>query len=313
MLDYFLYFFILINLKHFLSIHSDIVHGYTIFACERSPLGVIITGSSTIDYICIQSTFEDALVSCTTSDNEPLNNSDHEVVSVILNFTLLKGCQTTPMRPKMKLWNKLTLDQIEVKYSTPVENMLLLYVEPIMSQSGTIDIDNVLSSIVKTLTTCDKAIPTSRFRSNKRPYWNDKLTMLKKIKVDKFRRWNLADRPRNNDNNTLLEDREAKRNFNRELRRLSNAYENEQVVEAVSAAQIDRNAFWRIVKKSRNSAGNNINAFRNSKKQVFHDAKSILNAFREHFSSVCTPINDPSYDKDNFDLVKGARDLRTFK
>ena len=264
------------------------------------------TGSSMIDYICIQSNMEGVLVSYNTSNNDPLNNSDHEVVSVTLNLTMLKSRYSSPVRPKIKLWNKITHDQIQVKYSTPVENMLLLYVEPIMLPDSAIDIDNVFSIIVNILTTCDKSIPTSRFRSNKKAYWNDKLTFLKKNKVEKFKIWNLAGRPRNNDNNTLLEHRKAKRLFNKELRRLSYAYENEQIVDAVSAAQIDRNAFWRIVKKSRKSAGNNINCIRNSKKQVTHDEKGILDAFREHFPSVCTPIPDPSYDEDNFDLVNNC-------
>ena len=165
------------------------------------------TGSSTIDYKCIQSNKEGVIVSCNTSDNDPLNNSDHEVVSMTLNLTMLKSRHSSPVRPKIKFWNKLTHDQIQVKYSTPVENMLLLYVEPIMLQDGAIDIDNVFSIIVNILTTCDKSIPTSRFRSNKKPYWNDKLTFLKKYKVEQFKIWNLAGRPRNNDNNTLLEHR----------------------------------------------------------------------------------------------------------
>ena len=47
------------------------------------------TGSSTIDYICIPAMLFDKLCSCQVADNDPLNTSDHESVSVILSIDKL--------------------------------------------------------------------------------------------------------------------------------------------------------------------------------------------------------------------------------
>ena len=105
------------------------------------------------------------------------------------------------------------------------------------------------------------------------------------------------------DENNLLfiEHKSAKKRFAKELRKVSRAYENNKVVEAVSAAQVDRNAFWRIVKRRRNNSGGCINAIRNYEKTVVHDLD--LNSFKAHFVRVSTPVDDPSFDKEHFEYV----------
>ena len=180
-------------------------------------------------------------------------------------------CASALARTKIKLWNKLSYDQLRVKYSIPVESLLLRDVGPALSHGGVLDIDGIIGCIIDILTTCAKAIPTSSYRSNKKPYWNKELTALKRIKVKKFNMWKAAGRPRGKDNSLFIEQKVAKNNFGRELRRLSRGYDNEQIVEAATAAQLDHNAFWCIVKRSRTNSGSNINATRNKSKQVVHE------------------------------------------
>ena len=292
---------------------SEIINRYNLIVCNLESLadGPVDTfygptGSSMIDFICIPITMKDSLTACNVSDNEPLNNSDHESVSIRLNVKTLQRHTRKDSTPKNKRWDKLTDVQIFEKYSYPVECLLLQYIEPELTKPGDKDIDQIIQNIVQILSDCSNNIPVNKFRSNRKPYWNKKLTALKQLKINKFRAWVGEGRPMDTSSVSHKEHKEARKAFSKELRRLSRAYENELVSEAVSYAQIDRNAFWRIVKKSRSNAGGCINAIRNKEKIVVHEIDDILKTFKKHFESVCTPVDDSSYDSEHYDRVNAC-------
>ena len=69
------------------SLFLEVVNRYNMTVCNLESLATCPvntfngpTGSSTIDFICIQDNMADTLLSCSTSDNDPLNNLDHEAV-----------------------------------------------------------------------------------------------------------------------------------------------------------------------------------------------------------------------------------------
>ena len=146
-------------------------------------------------------------------------------------------------------------------------------------------------------------VTITSYRKNLKPYWNTKLSTLKKIKVERFRIWHSAGRPREKDNPITIAHREAKKCFAKELRRVSRSYENEQILNAVSAAELNRNVFWKVIKKSRNSTCGGINAIRISDEVVVHNPADILQAFKGHFARVSTPKIDNSYDAEHFTHV----------
>ena len=100
-----------------------------------------------------------------------------------------------------------------------------------------------------------------------------------------------------------LEHKKAKSNFAKELRCISKAYENEQILRTVKDAEIDRNSFWRVVKKGRNSSGLCTNAIKNDNDKAVYETEEILQAWQEHFKRICTPINDPNYDAPFYEFV----------
>ena len=261
------------------------------------------TGSSTIDVICVPNDISHHLISCTVSDNDPDNCSDHEAVSVVLDVNAIITTKQHESIRKFKKWDKLTPEQLMKKYAKPVETLLLQHVEPKLLNKPTADIDQIITDICTILTSCDKNIPTGSYRPNIKPFWNKNLSMLKSIKVDKYSKWVKAGRPRDKSNILYTEYKVSKVNFGKALRKLSRAYENDKMLDAVSAAQLDRNAFWRIVKRSRKSGVGSINAIRKPDKTVVHDVDSVLRAFKVHFESVSTPTADPSFDNEHYEHV----------
>ena len=110
----------------------------------------------------------------------------------------------------------------------------------------------------------------------------------------------MAGRPRDGDSLLFAAHQKAKKDFARELRKVSRSYENEQVMQTVRSAEINRNEFWKIVKRSQNSHGGEISAIRVSEDIVVHDASEILLAFKGHFERVCIPKSELSYDNKHF-------------
>ena len=74
------------------------------------------------------------------------------------------------------------------------------------------------------------------------------LSRLKREKVKKFRNWVQAGRPRGNNNPEWCEHKKARKTFNKELRRVSKEYENEQIKIAINKAEVDRGIFGRCLK-----------------------------------------------------------------
>ena len=176
------------------------------------------------------------------------------------------------------------------------------------------DIDLIIDRICSTLLKHYKNIPTLKFRKNQKPFWNEHLSHLKRVKVAKFKLWKDAGRPREDSNCLFTAHKTAKKDFAREIRRVSRSYENEQVLQTIESAEVNRNAFWKIVKRSRNSHGCGINTIRVSKDTVVHEKQEILSAFKSHFEKVSTPKNDAAFDNEHFDAisqqVKGLNKLK---
>ena len=70
---------------------------------------------------------------------------------------------------------------------------------------------------------------------------------LKHNKVETYRFWVDAGRPRDPYNQLYSEYKQAKKNFSSSLRDLARQYENEEVIKAVKTAELIRNSFWNLV------------------------------------------------------------------
>ena len=295
---------------------NEVIQRYELYACNLSngTVGPIDTfngptGSSTIDYIFIPRFPTGLLINCSVSNNDPLNASDHESVSATLRLDLLLINQTPIKKRKTRRWDKLSNEHLHARYTYPAEVELAVYILPLFEHvSSDKDVDYIIELIIGILIKYAENIPVTKFRRHLKPFWNKRLTALKKIKVEKFNIWKHAGRPRSREDPLLIEHKAAMKQFSKELRRVSREYENEEVFNAVSAAQTDRNAFWKIVKRSRNSAGGNITAIRISDTEVVHKPEEVLKAFKGHFERVSTPKDDISFNEDHFQMVNSNVD-----
>ena len=63
---------------------------------------------------------------------------------------------------------------------------------------------------------------------------------------------------------------------------------------------MDKNKFWRILKRNRSSNNQKTSAIKNKAGVVVHDVRDILEVWRDYFSRLCTPKADPSYDHNHY-------------
>ena len=290
---------------------ANFIDEYGLTACNLTekasgPLFTHVGNNSeaTLDYILVSGDLEHSVLKCLTSQDEVLNTSDHRSVCAVLQVDNLRDYTFKCKKSKVIRWDKLEVGEIKRKYTEPLQCKLLNLSELLNGNIvNTQSIDGIIEKLNACLKDSAKVIPTSRFRAHLRPYWNDTLTALKRAKIDKFRRWVAAGRPKGPGNQLWEEHKQAKKDFTKELRGLSKLYEDEQVANAVKAANHDRGLFWKLVKKSRGSGGNKTSGIRNKQGKVINNVEGALEVWRAHFSNLGTPKQSDDYDEDHFKVV----------
>ena len=64
----------------------------------------------------------------------------------------------------------------------------------------------------------------------------------------------------------------------------------------MNSVGLDKSAFWRILKQSRTTPGHKSLAVPNPRSTVVHTLDDVLEAWREHFATLCTPKEDENFD-----------------
>ena len=80
-------------------------------------------------------------------------------------------------------------------------------------------------------------LPHVKYKSYIKPYWNKKLTTLKKIVTAKHKLWVQNGQPRGRNHQTFEDYKEAKRLFRKEQRRCIQEYELKEYEGMVKAAE----------------------------------------------------------------------------
>ena len=165
------------------------------------------------------------------------------------------------------------------------------------------DIDDAFVSLIDAIHTVANTLPHSRYKKNLKPYWNRELSLLKKRKVISYKKWVLAGRPRSVSNNLFMDYKSDKKLFHSTLKRLSKEYENQEILEAVKSAEINRNSFWKLVNTARKKSSHGISAIRRPDKVVVHEVNEVLDVWAKHFLRIGTPKCDNKYDDTHFKVV----------
>ena len=118
-----------------------------------------------------------------------------------------------------------------------------------------------------------------------------------------------AGRPRERESVLRCEYLRCKKAFNKRLHALATEYENDTLRETMSSAEINKNQFWRIVKRNRGSNNSKIFAVQNKEGKIVHDLDDVLEVWRLHFSGLFTPTPNPDFDATHSDHVNGCVDV----
>ena len=287
------------------------INEFGLIACNltfeaKGPLHTHVGNNSeaTLDYILVTGDLNDHVVSCHTTGYDVLNTSDHRAVNVEVGMDNLRSHTLDCQKDKVLKWDKLGREDIEVKYTRPLQTMLAPIIQRLQRHDlDEHDVDVGIDDINCCLNEAATAIPTSTFKAHLRPYWNKVLTNLKKNKLARYREWVADGKPREPDDQSWADYKLAKKAFSKELRSLSKFYEDEQVAQAVKAANVDRGLFWRLVKKARGSSGNKTTGIRNKEGKVVNTIEDALGVWRSHFSSLGTPKDSSEYDNQHYDMV----------
>ena len=119
---------------------------------------------------------------CRVLGEDVLNNSDHSPVLMCMNVGELLPTAIKAIQSKIPKWNKVSEVDLKALYTSVVDEKM----QNILTFSGQIksqgDIDIAIEKITLTLTEASKAIPTSCYRPNLKPFWNAELKDLEAVK-----------------------------------------------------------------------------------------------------------------------------------
>ena len=187
-------------------------------------------GSSTIDYIAVPQGLIESVKACEVLEDAILNTSDHNAIHLTLDCSGLRVAYTkSGCIPKVK-WSKLTKLEVFNEYTAPVDR----FCESILQDTdfhelGPREIDDLIDTVTSNLVESANNLPRVRYRKHVRPYWNGVLTELKRVKVTAFRIWTSEGRPRDPNSVSLINHKNAKRNFRRELKKVQRNYDQKQI------------------------------------------------------------------------------------
>ena len=211
---------------------------------------------STLDYITIPSRMVGTVAASSVHKDHMLNNSDHFAVSVVINVGQITGTHLSNNQSPCIRWDKMTAVERNTRYTERVDAQVDIIMDTLLaSEPNPQNIDLALDALTRSIMNVSMDLPHSAFRKHLEPYWNADLSRLKYLKVTAYREWVPMGRPRGLDNIYYVSYKRAKKEFMKTLVKLSKQYEDEEVLEAVRLAEINRNCFWRLVQKSRKAGG----------------------------------------------------------
>ena len=262
------------------------------------------TSGSMLDYMLIPSIMKDDVKGCGVIEEQSLNTSDHLPVFVKIYFEHIPTLCTTVKSAATIKWAKLGNEIITEKYTTPLNNDVdSLIIESVGVNPRPEHIDSIINTLTLLIHKNADNLPKTKFRKHLKPYWCSEMNMLKRNKIRAYREWVDQDRPRDPGNWYRIEYIKTKRIFNRRLHALAREYETAEFTQTMKDAELNNSNFWRILKRNKGSNNDKVFAVKNKEDQIVHNLDEVLIIWREHFSSLCSPSDDPNSDSIHFKEV----------
>ena len=265
-------------------------------------------GSSTLDYIVVRKRDVDLVKSISVIDDPIMNLSDHRVVSGCFEYRYNEDLLQPSDHSGTLKWGKITGNDIRTKYTNPLADDLTQIRESLLHDDmSEHKLDQFVDEIIRVIKKAEKVIPRAKYRPNIKPYRNDNLSDLKRKKIASYRIWVADGRPRDVLNLYYVQYKMDKRNFAKEIRKVSREYENNEILNMVKACEVNKNFFWKMVKRVKSPTSRDSIAIKDEHDVVKHEIKEVLCVWRNHFDKLGTPKHDIQFDQDHFYLVNEFR------
>ena len=261
-------------------------------------------GNSLIDYIMVPSSIQDKIVKCCTGRNEALNTSDHLPIEMTLCADIYPHSINVVSTASRVRWDKCSLDFLMSEYAIPIgENLYKMEGDINHPRVPNEIIDKSMESIIEVLKNAAENIPKSKFKCHLKPYWNDELRYLKRVKMSWFNKWKEEGRTLAADDPVRINMLNSKKLFCKCIRRVNRQYQDNLLAEAAQKAEINHDDFWRILKNIRGGLKTKVNTIRNKEGKVVCMIDELLEVWRTHFDEISTPKISKNFDELHFQHV----------
>ena len=161
-----------------------------------------------------------------------------------------------PMAATEKLgWDKISDTQINSTYTSmmnerlsDLKSWLALRIRKLEDSI----IESIISFIAKTMIEVSAInIPKSKFRKYLKPYWNSQLNTLSKHKLNVWRQWKAAGKPRETGDPLWRAYKKSKSEFRCAQRAAETRCERQAIDELCHAVSLDQKHFWKLINKNK--------------------------------------------------------------
>ena len=91
--------------------------------------------------------------------------------------------------------------------------------------------------------------------------------------------------------------------FIKKLKQLDRDYENDDILHTIRTSDVYRNRFWKKLRKARSDASPDVFSIKDVNGKIHHDQAGVLRIWKDHFSRLGQPKDDPRHDSVHFDVV----------
>ena len=260
-------------------------------------------GKSWIDHIFMSASLFECIIACGVIDEHMLNVSDHLPVHVSLS--MMNVCNRTSRQDNLVSnttgtrvkWHKMSADEIKSKYTVATQETF----EDLCSllDSGTENCDvNILATRItdKIVNVTQKNLVTNKCKKSKaKPFWCDELSGKLKIRKQCYDEWKANGGTCDHANPNFVRYKESKRDFRKCYRRCEAKFKA-SIEDKIDACQdIDQREFWYLLRRDKKT-GKHGHVLRDNQGNIVSDPTKVLSMWEDHFSTLGTPSECPSFD-----------------
>ena len=126
---------------------------------------------------------------------------------------------------------------------------------------------------------------------------------MKRQKILTYQVWVREGRPREPTDDFYIRYKAAKKAFCKHLVRCARRYENEEILEAVRLAEVNKNSFWRLLQKCRGISNHKSLSIKRLDGVIVHDIDEVLEVWRTHFTTLGEEGTSPTFDQNHYEEV----------